>query len=142
MKCKLHVASALNFEFFDDLQGAVVQHLQIRIVQTQNRRDDDGITCVYPDRIHVFHTADCDRVVVGIPHDFELNLFIALYTFLNQHLVNRGKSEGVRPDPHKFFLVLRKPAAGSAESESGPQHDRISDLFCCAFGLFKIIGDF
>ena len=66
------------------------------------------------DRIDVFHAADGDRMVVGITHNLELDLFITFNGFLDQNLAYRGQLECIDTDLHQFFVVVSKTAAGTA----------------------------
>ena len=65
-------------------------------------------------RIHVFHTADGDGMVVRVTHYLELDFFVTFYALFDQYLMNRGELEGIYADVYEFFFVICKAAAGSA----------------------------
>ena len=66
------------------------------------------------DRIHVLHTADGDRMIVGVTHYFELDLFVSFNALFDQDLMNRRKLKRIHADVDQFFFVICKAAAGSS----------------------------
>ena len=133
---KLHIAAAGDLQLPDDLDRAVVEHLQVCVAQAQDRGHDDAVSGVHAHGIHVLHAADRDRLVVAVPHDLELDLLVSADALFDQHLVHRAQAEGVRADLNQFFLVVREAAAGAAQRERRPQYHRIADLqgglFACS----------
>ena len=142
MQGKLHVAPALDLQLADDLQGAVVEHLQVMLVQAQDGRHDDGVARMHPHRVHVLHPADGDCMVVGVAHDLKLDLFISLYALLDENLMNGGEPEGIGADLDKLFFIVRKAAAGSAEGKGRSQHHGIADVLRRRLGFIQVVGDF
>ena len=138
---ELHVAAALDLQLADDLDGAVVEHLEIVLAEREDGRDHDGVAGVHADGVHVLHAADRDRGVVGVAHDLKLDLLIALDALLDQHLVDGGELEGVGADLEKLRLVIGKAAAGAAEGEGGAQHDGVADARGGGLRLVEIVGD-
>ena len=80
-------------------------------------------------------------MVIGVPHDLELDLLVALDGLLHQHLMHRRQGEGVQTDLHQLFLVVGKAAAGAAQGEGGAQNHRVADALGSGLGLFQGIGD-
>ena len=142
MQRELHVAAALDLELADDLDGGVVEHLQIVIVQGKYGGYHDAVAGVHAHGVHVLHAADGDGVVVGIPHDLEFDLLEALDALLHQHLVHGGELEAVGADLDQFLFVVGKPAAGAAQGERRAQHHGIADLLCSFLRFFQTIGYF
>ena len=89
MQRELDVAAALDLQLPYDPDGGIVEHLQVAVVQREYGRHDDAVAGVHAHGVHVLHAADGDGVVVGIPHDLELDLLVALDGLLHQHLVHR-----------------------------------------------------
>ena len=92
-------------------------------------------------RVDILHVTDGDRSIVGIPHHLVLDLLIALHTLLYQYLVYRRQSQSILHDLPALFLVLRETAAGSAQGESRPQHDRVTDLLRCLHAFLHALGN-
>ena len=114
----MDVAAAFDLEFSDDLDGGVVEHLQIVLIEGHDWGNDDGVTGVNADWVNVFHAADGDRVVFAVAHDLEFDFLISFDGFLNEDLVDRGESETVSGDFDEFFIVIGESAAGSTKGES------------------------
>ena len=142
MQGKLHVAPALDLQLADDLQGAVVEHLQVMLIQAQDGRHDDGVARMHPHRVHVLHSADGDCMVVGVAHDLKLDLFITLHALFDENLMNGGEPEGIGADLNELFFIVRKTAAGSAEGKGRPQHHGIADVLRRRLGFIQVVGDF
>ena len=138
---ELYVAAAFNLQFPDDLDGAVVQHLQVVVVQAQNRRHHHAVAGMHAHGVHVLHPADRDRLVVAVPHDLEFDLLVSADTLFDQHLVHRAQPEGVRPDFNQFFLVVGKSAAGAAQGEGRTQNHRVPDIQGRLLRLFQVVGN-
>ena len=138
---ELHIAAALDLQRADDLDGAVVEHLQVVVAEGHDGRDDDGVAGVHAHGIHVFHAADGDGVVVAVAHDLELDLLVALDALLDEHLMHRREAEGVGRGLDELFLVVGEAAAGAAQRERGAQHHGIADFLSRLTGLVDGIGD-
>ena len=78
------------------------------------------------DRIHVFHAADRDGIVLGVTHDFVLDFLIAGNRLLNQALVHRGHLETGIGDVAQFFFIVGKAAAGAAECIRRSDNQRVT----------------
>ena len=142
MEGELNVAAAFDLQLTDDLDGTVVEHLEIMIVKRQDRRDDDRVTGMHTDRVDVFHAADRNRLVIGVTHDFKFDFLIALHALFDQDLMNRGKLEGIDADLFQFLFVIGKASAGAAQCEGRSQNDRITDMLRGFLGFFQAVGDF
>ena len=139
---ELHVAAAGDLKLADDLDRAVIQHLQIMIIERKDRCDDDTVTGMHADRVDVLHAADRDRMVIGVTHDFKFDFLVSLDGLLNENLMNRGKLEGIVSDFNEFLLVVRKAAAGAAERERRTEDYRVADIERSFLCLFDGVGDF
>ena len=128
VKGKLHVAAALDFQRPNDLQGTVPEHMILLVGQGLGGADHDAVAGMNAHRINIFHVADGDGGIVGIPHDLVFDLLKALDGFFHQHLMDRRKNQRVFHDFTKFRLVIGKAAACSAQREGGAQHHGITDL--------------
>ena len=78
-------------------------------------------------RVDVLHAADGDGVVIGVPHDLEFDLLVALDGLFHQNLMDRGEGEGVETNLHQLVFIVSKAAAGAAESKGATKHHRIAD---------------
>ena len=96
---------------------------------------------MYAYRVNVLHTTDCDRMVVGVTHNLELDLFVTFYGFLYENLMYRRKLECVKTKLYKLFLVVCKTAACTAECECRTKNYRITDTFCSLFRLVDGVCD-
>ena len=139
---KLHVAAALDLQFTDDADGAVIEHLQVRVRQTQNRRHHHAVAGMHAHRVHIFHAADGNGPVAAVPHDLKLDFLIAPHALFHQHLVNRAQAERVGADLNELLLIVGKAAAGAAQGKGRPQHHRIADIKSGLFRLLQVIRDF
>ncbi len=125
---QLHVAAAADLQRPDDFQARCPQHLVFLVCQGLHRGHDNGVTCVDAHRVHVFHVADHDCVVVGIPHDFVLDFLVPRNGALDQTLVHRGDFQPGFRDPPQFFLIVRKTATGAAQRVGRTHHHRIAQV--------------
>ena len=138
---KLHIAAALDLQFPDDLDGRIVQHLPIVVIQGHNGRHNQAVTGMDANRVDVFHAADGDGMVVAVAHDLELDLLIALDGLLDQHLVHGRELECVEADFNQFLFVVCKATAGTAEGKCRTQHHGITNTVGSFLGLFNGVGD-
>ena len=138
---KLDIAAALDFQLLDDLNGGVVEHLLILFAQRHNGGHHQRVAGVDAHGIDVLHAADGDGVVIGVPHDLELDLLVALDGLLHQHLMDRRQGEGVQADFFQLLLVIGKAAAGAAQGKGGPQHHGVADAQGSGLGFLDGVGD-
>ena len=138
---KLDVAAAFDFQLLDDLDGGVVEHLLILFAQRHDGSHHQRVAGVDTHGIDVLHAADGDGMVVGIPHDLELDLLVALDGLLHQHLMDRRQGEGVQADLHQFFFIIGKAAAGAAQGEGGPQNHGVANAQGRGLGFLDGVGD-
>ena len=114
MQGKLAVAAAFHPQFGDDPQSGGAQHLVFLVGQGDGRGYDDGVAGVDAHRVQVFHGADGDHVVLGVPDHLKLDFLPAGNAFFHQNLGNGGEAQAVAGDVHELFLVLGDAAAGAA----------------------------
>ena len=138
---KLHIAAAFNLQLPDNLDGAVVKHLQVVVVEGHDGGYHNGVTGVNTHRVDVLHAADGDGMVIGVTHDLKLDFLIALDALFNQHLVHRRQLEGVHSDFNQLFFVVGKAAAGAAQSKGRTQNHRITNPQCSGLGLLQIVSN-
>ncbi len=141
MQGKLNVAAALDLQFADNADGAVIEHFEFLIAQAHDRSDNNGVARMHADRIHVFHAADGDRMVRAVAHDLELDFLVSLDGLFDQHLMHRRQTERVGADLDQFLLIVGKSAAGAAQREGRTQDNRVPDMLCRGLGLLEVIGD-
>ena len=65
--------------------------------------------------VDVFHTADCDCVVLRVTHNLKLDFLVALNALFDKNLMHGRKLEGVDTDINKLLLVVGKTAACAAQ---------------------------
>ena len=114
MKCKLAVAAALYAKCLNYVYGRRAQHLIFLVRKRQRRSDDYAVTCVYADRVKVFHAAYGYAVAVLVAHDLELYFLPAGYALFNKHLRDRRETKTVGRYLRKLVPVLGDTAAGAA----------------------------
>ena len=137
---ELDVAAALDSQFPDDLDGSVIQHLQVVVVQGHDGRNHNGVAGVNAHRIHVFHTADGDGVVIGVPHDLKFNFLVALDGFFDQNLMDGRELERIQRDFLQLRFIVGKAAARTAQRKGRAQHHGIADTRGSRSGLLHGIG--
>ncbi len=67
------------------------------------RRNDNRLTSVNAERIHVLHITDCNAIVMGITDHFVLDFFIVVQVLLDQNLWRKGQS--TTDDMLQFLLI-------------------------------------
>ena len=88
-----------------------------RVGQRLDRRDDDRVAGVDPERVDVLHRADGDARVVGVAHDLVLDLLPADEAALDHDLADRARPEA-GPDPLAVGrLGVDDAATGAAQRE-------------------------
>src|ERR1051326_3080341 len=70
-------------------------------------------------RIEIFHVADRDTGIFGIPHHFILDLFPSLHASLDQHLTDRAGLKAATNDLLVLVVVAGDTAAGPSQGISG-----------------------
>ena len=110
---KLDVALAHDAEVTDALDGDVLQHLHLLILQRTGRRNDDALAGMDAEGVEVLHRSDGEAVVVGIADALELYLLPSLQAFLHEHLWRKG--EGTLCYLLESLLVGADAAAKSAQ---------------------------
>ena len=138
----MDVAAAFDLEFSDDLDGGVVEHLQIVLIEGHDWGDDDGVTGVDANWVNVFHAADGDRVVFAVAHDLEFDFLISFDGFLDEDLVDRGEGEAVSCNFDELFIVIGESATSSTKGESWSKNDWVADIVSGLQSLVDIVGDF
>ena len=78
------------------------------------------------DRVDVLHRTDCDYVSGAVAHYFELNLFPARDTLIDQHLTYRRQAESGLGDFDELLLGVGNTAAGAAECERRTDDKRVA----------------
>ena len=127
VQCELHVAPALDFEFADDFQRRIAQHLILAVGERLARRDDDRVARVDTDGVDVLHVADSQRRIVAVADDLVFDFLVALDAFLDEHLMHGREEQSVAHQLAQFLLVVGETAARAAQRERGTQHDGIPD---------------
>ena len=81
--------------------------------------------------------------VVGVPHDLEFDLLVALDALLHQNLMDGGeRAERCFTISTQLVLVVGKAAAGAAQSKGGAKHHGIADaLRPPAWPSSMVVGD-
>ena len=141
IQCKLDIAATLNSQRANQLQGGVAEHLVFLVCQRLGGTHYDGVAGVNANRIQIFHVADGNGGIIGIPHNFVFDFLIALDALFHQNLVNRGEHQSVFHDFPEFFLRVGETAAGAPQGKGGPKHHRIANLLRCFQPLFHGIGN-
>ena len=141
MQCILHITTAFDLQFTNDLNSRIVQLLLLLGLQSHDGRHNDRVTGMNTNRVDVFHTADGNGMVSGVTHDLKLNLLIALNTLLNQNLVYRRQLKGIQTDLNQFFLVVCEAATGTAQSKGRTQNNRIANAQSSFLGFLDGVSD-
>ncbi len=106
-----------------------VPHLLVLAVGQRHRRcHRHRVAGVHAHRVDVLDRADHDHVVGAVTHQLELELLPAEDGLLDEHLRGRARGDAVLGHPAQFTGVMRDTAAGAAESEARPHHDRVLEF--------------
>ena len=141
VECELYVTASLDLELLDELDRAVVEHLEVVVAECHNRSYDDRVTGVNADGVDVLHSADGDRVVCAVAHNLELDLLVALDALLDKDLMNGRESERVGADFDQLCFVVCKSAARAAESECRAENYGVAYSLCRSLSFLKAVGD-
>ena len=92
--------------------------------------------------IDVFHTTNCDSVVLTIAHNLKLDLLKALYASLNENLANRRCGKCTLCNLASFFFVVSKAAACTTKSKCGTKNYGITNSCCSSNCVLNIFCNF
>ena len=134
---ELNVTAALYLKLLDELDRAVVEHLEVVVVEGHNGRNDERVTGMNANGVDVFHTAYGDRVVRAVTHNLKLDLLVALNALLNEHLIDGRCRKRTYRKGTKLVLVVGKAAARAAEGERGAQNYGVADVGGSLYGFLK-----
>ena len=137
-KGELDVALADDIEMPHDLDGILVQEVQLFLCQALRGRDDDALARMDAQRVEVLHVADDQAAVLRVADDLELDLFPALERLLHQHLRCEGEGLGGRGD--ELRLIVAEAGTQSTEGEGRTDDDGIADIRRRLFRLFEGFG--
>jgi len=127
---ELHVALAHDAEVLDRPDRDRAQELVLLVVQRLRRRHHQGLPGVDPHRIHVFHVADRDAVVLPVAHHLVLDFLPAAEGLLDEDLglLRVVGPEDVGERGLELGLRVDDGAPLAAEGEADAQHQREPDL--------------
>ena len=91
--------------------------------------------------IEVFHVTYGDGGIARITYYFVLDLFVSLNTLFNKNLTDGRKFKSSSKKLYKFFFIICKSAACSAESKCRAKNYGISDLLGRLFTLFDAVNN-
>ena len=140
---ELHVAFAHDSEMLDGADRNRAQELVFLVVQGLGGRHHDGFPGMDPHRIHVFHVADRDAVVVPVAHHLVFDLFPAAEGLLHQHLGLLGvvSPEDVDERSFEFRFRFDDGAALAAEGEADAEHQGQADRVRGFPGFVPAVAD-
>ena len=141
MQSELYIAAALYTQRLYDIDRSRTEHLIFFIGQRNCRCQNDGITGMNADRIHIFHAADGDAVALGVADYLKLDLLPARDAFFYQNLRNRGQIQTVGSNLLHLFYIVGNTAAGTAQREGRTNDYRIADLLRKSQAGFQIRYD-
>src|SRR5713226_4794556 len=91
-----------------------------------------------PHRIHVFHVAYDDAIVITIPHDLVFDLLPLLEVFLNQDLFDPTVSKSSKRNLPERSLIECSSGSLTPQSVGYPDHDREAYFAGRLKGRFQI----
>ncbi len=138
---ELDVRAADDADVLDDLVGLFLETVHDVLRDGQHGSRAEGVAGVDTHGVDILDEADRDHVVVLVTDDFELELFPAGDTFLNEDLVDEGGLKATGTDDFQFFPVVDEAAAFTAHGVSGTQDDGVTQTVCDLEGFFHRIGD-
>ena len=128
MQRKLHIAAAFHAERINNIQRSRAQHLIFFIGKRHGRRDDDRVSSMNADRIHVFHRTHGDCIAAVIAHHFEFDFLPAGDAFFDEDLMDRRTVQTVLRNLFELFFRFSDAAARSAERKRGAHDHGVSDF--------------
>ena len=142
IKGKLNVTSSADLQGSDELKSRVTEHVIFFIGKSLGRAYYNGVTGMDSYGIEVFHVTYSDCGIIGITYYFILDLFIALNALFYENFADGRKFKSRCKKLHKFFFIVRKSAAGSAEGECGTKYYGIADLISCLLTFFDAVNNY
>ncbi len=125
---ELHVrATGIDANLAQTGERGVAHHLVFAIGEGLGGRDRNRVAGMHAHRIEILDGADDDAIVGLIAHHFELEFLPAKHALLDQHFVDGRKIQAALQNLFQLLAIVGDPAAGSAQGETRPQDDRITD---------------
>ena len=112
------------------------------VIKCHNRCHNQRVAGMNANRINIFHTANCNCVVVRVTHYLKLNFFITLNTLFNKHLMYGRKFKCIKTYFYKFFFIVGKTAACTAQSKSRTKYYRVTYSIGSFLCFFNAVCDF
>ncbi len=121
MNGELYIGAAGIHSDFPDNGDCGISHLLVFFVrQGLGRRHRNAVTGMNAHGIHIFNGTDNDHVVVMVPHHLKFVFFPAQNRFFQHNLADHAGIEPCFGNNFQVFGIVSDPAAGTAESEAGP----------------------
>ncbi len=137
--CELHVGATNHLDRLNNIIGCLLQTVLQLLANGQHGSGAEGVPGVHAHGVDVFNKTDCDKVVVGIAHDFELKLFPAQHAFFDQNLTHEAGGDSAFGNQAQFFEVINNTATGSPHGVCRTNHNRIPQISCDLFSIFDAI---
>src|SRR3989338_5213863 len=124
---RARVESVLDIALSDDAKVADgtgsdgPQQMVVLVIERLAGGDHDGFSCMVTKRIDVFHIADGDAIVCGIPDNFILNFLPTGEVFLNED--GGGFCEGEREEIMQSSMGNCPPTSFPAERKRSTRND-------------------
>ena len=129
----MDIASALDAQGVDDVEGRGSEHLHLFIPQRLGWGCYDAIPCVDAHWVDVLHGADGNAVALGVPHYFKFDLLVPSHALFNEALCNPAGVKTHFTRLNELVLVFRNAAACAAQGIGWTDDEGIS----LCFGKFQ-----
>src|SRR5712692_10824190 len=129
---RFRIERELHIALPDDIQASHnggrggPQRMIFAVVERLAGSDDNRLTGVDAQRVHVFHVTDGDAVVVAVAHYLVFDLFIVMQVVLDQDLGR--ESQRATDNLSQLPAVMRDARSLAAQRETGAHHDGKTDF--------------
>ena len=134
VECELNITLTDDAQMLHALDGDLLQHLHLLLLQRACRSHHNRLSGVDAERVEVLHRGHGEAAVIGIADALELDLLPALQRLLYKDL--RRKGEGRLSQLDELLFVGADTRSETSEGIGRADHDGEADL---AGGLQRIL---
>ena len=142
IKSQLNITSTFNLEGTNNAQACVTKHLVFIVWHGLGRGKYNGIPCVNPNWVKVFHVTNNQGIVSWVTHHFVLNFLETCDWTLNQTLGNRWQFQTIFSDFTQFFLVGTHTTTSTTKGKGWTNDDWVANCCCKGNWFFYCINNF
>ena len=142
VKGQLNITSTFNLKGTNNAQACVTKHLVFIVWHGLGRGKYNGIPCVNPNWVKVFHVTNNQSIVSWVTHHFVFDFLETCDWTLNQTLGNRWQLQTIFSDFTQFFLVGTHTTPSTTKCESWTDNNWVTDCRCKGNCFFYCVDNF